>query len=222
MADDTTADPKADAGAASEVADSAQEQAQRAAQDAEANPEDASRKGEDGAGEPEGAPEPSTDARTLRIRLLERELAEREQTLHEYIRAHKKAQADLEAFRDRLKRDLDSEIEIGRARVVERLLDVHDNLARTVEAAQGGGSLESLRSGVELVARQFLQRMEEMGLVRVDPTGETFDPNSMEALSVVPVGDPSQDGKVVATVRPGFRLGERELRPASVVVGRRS
>ncbi|MEZ4268831.1 MAG: nucleotide exchange factor GrpE [Myxococcota bacterium] len=167
----------------------------------------------------EDAP-PLTDARTLRIRLLERELAEREQTLHEYIRAHKKAQADLDAFRERLRRDQAEEVEAGRAKVVERLLDVHDNLARTVEAAKSGGNTESLRSGVELVERQFLQRLHELGLERIDPLGSPFDPGSMEALSVVPVDSPEQDGKVIATVRPGFRLGQRELRPASVVVGR--
>ncbi len=161
-----------------------------------------------------------SDARTLRIRLLERELAEREQTLHEYIRAHKKAQADLEAFRERLQRDHASEIEAARAKVVERLLDVHDNLARTVEAVRIGGDVHSLRSGVELVERQFLQRLQELGLVRVDPTGTRFDPGSMEALSVIPVDSPDKDGTVVATIRSGFRLGERELRPASVVVGR--
>lgn len=162
----------------------------------------------------------ATDARTLRIRLLERELAEREQTLHEYIRAHKKAQADLGAFRERLERDHASEVEAGRAKVVERLLDVHDNLARTVEAVRIGGDVQSLRAGVELVERQFLQRLQELGLVKVDPTGTRFDPGSMEALSVIPVNSPDKDGTVVATIRPGFRLGERELRPASVVVGR--
>jgi molecular chaperone GrpE len=175
--------------------------------------------GADAASASEGAP-PLTDARTLRIRLLERELAEREQTLHEYIRAHKKAQADLEAFRERLQRDQASEIEAGRAKVVERLLDVHDNLARTVEAVRTGGDAQSMRSGVELVERQFLQRLQELGLVRVDPTGTPFDPGSMEALSVIPVDSPEKDGRVIATIRPGFRLGERELRPASVVVGR--
>jgi molecular chaperone GrpE len=213
MADEKTIDPAHTADPVEVVAEIVDEQAQ-AAEDAAA--EDAAAAEDDGS----AASEPVADARTLRIRLLERELAEREQTLHEYIRAHKKAQADLDAYRERLQRDLDSEIEAGRAKVVERLLDVHDNLTRTVDAARTESSIESLRAGVELVERQFRHRLEELGLIKVDPTGSAFDPNSMEAISVIPVGSPDQDGKVVATVRSGFRLGERELRPASVVVGR--
>ena len=170
----------------------------------------------------EPAPLPPPDPRTLRIRLLERELAAREETLRDYIKAHKKAQSEFDVFKQRLLRDQEHEIAAARAKAVEPMLDVHDNLKRTLDAVRGGGSFESLQDGVELVARQFIQTLEGMGLERHDPTGETFDPATMNALAVVPVTDPALVNKVVVTIQPGFRLGDREIRPALVQVGRKA
>ena len=165
--------------------------------------------------------EPPPDPRLARIRFLEAELERREETLREYIKAHKKAQAEFEAFRQRLLRDQEREVAAAQARAVEPMLDVFDNLDRTIEATRRGGDLSTLMSGVELVARQFLQTLETMGLERHDPTGEPFDPATMNALGVIPVTDAADNNKVLITVQPGFRLGEREIRPALVQVGRK-
>ncbi|MCC6621193.1 MAG: nucleotide exchange factor GrpE [Deltaproteobacteria bacterium] len=174
---------------------------------------------------PEAPPQaPYSDPRDLRIQLLERTLAEREATLHTYIRAHKKAEADFEAFRQRMNRDKDKEVEAAAGRLVEKLLDIDDNLERTLQAAEAqraaSPAVEGIITGVRLVHRMFLERLGELGLQRLDPTGQTFDPTSMEALGITPVDDPAKDGKVVITLRPGFRLGSRELKPALVQVGR--
>ena len=59
------------------------------------------------------------------------------------------------------------------------------------------------------------------GVERVDPAGETFDPNLAEAIGMEPVEDESMDGRVTRTYRPGYRLGERILRPARVAVGKK-
>jgi molecular chaperone GrpE len=179
-----------------------------------------SAEGREGETEPPRAPPP--DYRELRIQTLERTLAEREATLHSYIRAHKKAEADFEAFRQRLERDRDRELVASRAKLVERLLDVDDNLERTLDAAKRGGqdALAALVQGVEMVHRQFVERLTELGLERVTPTGKPFDPTSMEALGVVPVSDSSQHDTVVMTLRAGYRLGDREIRPALVQVGK--
>jgi molecular chaperone GrpE len=165
---------------------------------------------------------PPPDFRELRIQTLERALAEREATLHSYIRAHKKAEADFEAYKQRLERDRERELAAARAKLVERLLDVDDNLERTLAAARSGGAgaIEGLVKGVELIHRQFIERLTELGLERTDPTGKPFDPNSMEALGVVPVDDPAKNDTVVVTMRSGYRLGDREIRPALVQVGR--
>ncbi len=188
----------------------------------EAGADEAEAEADEAEPEPEPAPLPPPDPRSLRIRFLEAELAAREETLREYIKAHKKAQTEFDAFKQRLLRDQEREIGAARAKAVEPMLDVHDNLKRTLDAVRGGGSFESLLDGVEFVARQFIQTLEAMGLERHDPTGETFDPATMNALAVVPVTDPELVNKVVVTIQPGFRLGEREIRPALVQVGRKA
>jgi len=159
------------------------------------------------------------DPRDLRIRLLERQLGENEARLRDYIKAHKKAQAEFEGLRDRLRRDQEEQIDIAKGKVVERFLDVADNLDRSIQADQGGGTLESLLSGVALVHKMFDQALEELGLEKHDPQGETFDPMTMEANGMIAVSDASLANKVINTLRPGYRLKGRELRPALVQVG---
>jgi molecular chaperone GrpE len=175
-----------------------------------------------GAAEQDAPTPPPYDPREERIKGLTRALESSEAQLHDYIKAHKKAKAEWEAYRLRLRRDQEAQVEVARGKVVERFLDVADNLERSLEAAGADtATLASLRDGMGLIHRQFTQALEGLGLERHDPTGEAFDPNSMEALGVVPVTDPSQDGKVVSCIKAGFRLGDRELRPALVQVGRK-
>lgn len=185
-------------------------------QDAEGTQEAEGTQAEDG----QKANPPPPDLRDLRIQTLERQLHERDATLHEYIRAHKKAQADMEAYRARLERDRERDLVAAKIKFVERLLDVHDNLERTVDAAKQSGESEAMVSGLEMVLNQFISRLEELGLTRHDPTGEAFDPTSMEAFGVSPVQDPAAHDTVVFTMRTGYRLGDREIRPALVHVGK--
>jgi len=161
------------------------------------------------------------DFRDQRIQMLEQALEEREDRLQNYIRAHRKAQADFDGFKDRMRANEESHKEAARGKVVERMLSVYDNLQRSLEASRTADAFDDLRAGVELVTRDFLQRLEEMGLRRFDPIGMPFDPACMEALGVVPVAEDERNGTVVMTLQPGFRLENRELRPAKVQVGRK-
>lgn len=160
------------------------------------------------------------DPRNARIDLLERMLSDRETTLQAYIRAHKKSEQDFEAFKQRLERDREREVTAAKSKVVEKLLDVEDNLERTIDAAARTNSIESLIEGARLVHRMFRERLAELGLERVDPIGQQFDPTSMEALGMIPVNDPARDNTVVLTMRAGYRVGDTEIRPALVQVGK--
>ncbi len=180
--------------------------------------EDSAEAAEEPAEEP--AKDTWKDPRNARIELLERMLAEREATLQSYIRAHKKSEQDLEAFKGRLERDRERELMQAKAKIVEKLLDVEDNLERTIDAAARGGTIEAFVEGARLVHRMFRERLGELGLERVDPAGQPFDPASMEALGMIPVQDADKDGTVVLTLRAGYRIGETEIRPALVQVGK--
>jgi molecular chaperone GrpE (heat shock protein) len=128
------------------------------------------------------------------------------------------ALADLEETKQRVSRDLDRQVELQRARVLEELLPVLDNLERTIAAA--GESPSPLVDGIRLVHGQFLNALRKFGLERVSALGERFDPRRHDAMAVVPVSDAHQDGMVVSEIEPAYVVGDRVIRPARVQVGR--
>ena len=108
----------------------------------------------------------------------------------------------------------------GAARCAVEILEVVDNLDRAVDAAGQASSVDAVVQGIEMVRRQFLSKLEGLGVTRVDATGQHFDPQTHEAVTTVPATSPDQDGIVVGIVRHGYRIGDDVLRPASVAVAK--
>jgi molecular chaperone GrpE len=101
------------------------------------------------------------------------------------------------------------------------MLEVLDNLDRAIASAQAAGTPDSaLLQGVELVRRQFLAKLESLGVQRIESAGQPFDPSIHEAVTMVPAASGDQDGVVVGVIRPGYRIGDQVLRPAAVAVGK--
>jgi molecular chaperone GrpE len=120
-----------------------------------------------------------------------------------------------------LRREISKDIERARREILAELLDVVDNLDRAVEsAAQPGASPQALLQGVEMVRRQFLQKLEGLGVTRIEVQGQAFDPTLHEAIASVPAESAGQDGQVVGVVRQGYRIGDDILRPAAVAVAK--
>jgi molecular chaperone GrpE len=145
--------------------------------------------------------------------------AEAEQRLQEYIEAFKGFKQEQEQFRERLNRDVDRRVELKFGTLVNELLEAVDNMDLALEHASEVPEAGPLAQGVELARRRFLETLERHGVEKVDPRGEEFDPNEAEAVRVDPVDDPAMASKVTKVLRPGYRLGERIIRPARVAVG---
>jgi molecular chaperone GrpE len=126
------------------------------------------------------------------------------------------ALADLEAARARVDRDAARVKDELRAQLVAELLPVLDNLDRSIAA----GGDESVVEGVRLVRAQLMGVLHKYGLERFDVLGEPFDPRAHDAMSVVDTASPGLDGVVIDQWEPGYRIGDKLLRPARVVVGR--
>jgi molecular chaperone GrpE len=150
---------------------------------------------------------------------LRAEAAERK--LHEYIAAFKQAQADHEEFRERLHRDVDRKVELQFGSLVAELLDTADDLDLALSHMEGVSGAEALVLGVALARDRFLATLERHGVDRVVLDGEEFDPNVAEAVRVVDTESTELEGRVAATIRAGYRLGDRVIRPARVAVARR-
>jgi molecular chaperone GrpE len=132
----------------------------------------------------------------------------------------RQALAELEDAKQRLVRDNERELERLRGRVLEGLLPVLDNLERSINAAETSRNVQGLLDGMKLVLGQFLNALAPYGLERVSAIGTRFDPAVHDAVAIIPVNDPAQDGVVIAETEPAYRVGGRVVRPAKVQVGR--
>ena len=154
------------------------------------------------------------------VEQLEQQIAEKDRQIQEYLSKYRAAASEFEEARLRLRREISKDIERSRRDILADLLEVVDNLDRAIDSARQGGSTETLLQGVEMVRRQFLAKLESLGVKRIEADHQPFDPTLHEAISSVPASSPEQDGIVVGTVRTGYRIGDDVLRPAAVAVAK--
>ena len=130
-------------------------------------------------------------------------------------------QADMDNLRKRLVR----EHEKSRLRTLERfmndLLPVRDSLERGLEAAKDpAASVESLTEGKQLIMKMLTKAMGDHGLKTIDPTGEAFDPEKHEAMTML-TSDEFDENSIIDVLEKGYQLHDRLIRPAKVVVSRK-
>jgi len=142
-----------------------------------------------------------------RIALLERER-------DEYLADVKRLAADFDNYRKRAAREQQSLVARAHERLVKDLLPVLDDLERALEAAEQHEEAR-LEDGVRLVHRELRGTLEKEGLVEIETDGE-FDPHVHEALLSQPSDE--DDGAILQVIQKGYRLGDRVLRPARVVI----
>jgi len=128
-------------------------------------------------------------------------------------------QADFENFRKRTLKEKEEAFRYGNQNIVKDLLPTVDNLERAIEHARGSqtGDLEGLLQGVELVLRELLGALEQHGLAAIEAEGQTFDPAVHEAMTQQ-IDESAPANTVMQVFQKGYRLRDRLLRPARVVV----
>lgn len=132
-----------------------------------------------------------------------------------------RAAADLDNYRKRVAREKEELARFTSERIVAALLPALDNLERAIDAAQQHGiENSSLLEGITQVCSQFRRTLTEFGLKEVSANaGHPFDPNLHEAVSHVESGE-HPEGHVVEQLQRGYKLADRLLRPARVVVSK--
>jgi molecular chaperone GrpE len=133
--------------------------------------------------------------------------------------------AEMENLRKRTAREVTDARVYGVASFARDLLGVADNMRRALEAltpamresAEPG--VKAFIEGVELTERELDKALEKSGVRRFDPRGEKFDPNFHQAMFEVP-NSSVPAGSIVEVVQPGYKIGERVLRPALVGVSK--
>ena len=149
-----------------------------------------------------------------RVEELEQRLAEAEAKRDEYLNDLKRLAAEFDNFRKRAARDQENLVARAHERLVKALLPVLDDLERALQAAAEHEEAK-LEEGVRLVHRELLDVLVREGLVEIATDGQ-FDPHVHEALLQQP--SEAEEGSVIEVLQKGYRLGDRVLRPARVVV----
>jgi len=145
---------------------------------------------------------------------LDERLAALEAERDEYLNDLKRVAADFENYRKRVARDQESLVARAHERLVKELLPVLDDLERALAAAEEHEEAK-LEEGVRLVHRELKAALDREGLAEIDTNG-VFDPHVHEALLSQP--SDAREGSVLEVLQKGYRLGDRVLRPARVVV----
>lgn len=129
--------------------------------------------------------------------------------------------ADFDNFKKRAAREKQEAIKYANESLMQKLVPVLDSLDMALTAAQSAGpdSGQSLQSGVNMVMQQLKSALAEAGLEEVNALGQPFDPNFHEALAQQETPE-VPEGQVVHQHRKGYKLRDRLLRPASVVVAK--
>jgi molecular chaperone GrpE len=149
-----------------------------------------------------------------RISELEQRLGELEAELEERVDDLKRVAADFDNYRKRAVRDQESLVARAHERLVKELLPVLDDLERALDAAAQHEEAE-LEEGVRLVHRELSHILSKEGLVAIETDGK-FDPHEHEALLTQP--SDAEEGAILQVIQKGYRLGDRVVRPARVVV----
>src|SRR5438094_7204289 len=124
-------------------------------------------------------------------------------------------QADFENYKKRAARERDEGIKYANRSLLERLVSIVDNFELGLSAAREERS--PIYSGMNMVLKQLTDFLTENGLEPIDAVGKQFDPNLHEAIGHEP-SNKVPEGHVIRQTRRGYRLKDRLLRPATVVV----
>ena len=152
---------------------------------------------------------------------LRDELEESRRETGQSMDAAQRAQAELVNFR---RRTDEERIELGKystTRLISKLLPVAEELDLAVSHAVGGGAKDSWLEGVKLIQRKLSNLLESEGVTPIETVGAVFNPIEHEALGTVESSEHAP-GYIAEAVRSGYRLHDRVIQPAQVIVARES
>ncbi len=145
-------------------------------------------------------------------------LAEALRELEQYKDRWLRLVAEFDNYKKRRSREFDALVQSASENLIRELLPVLDSVARALDhRADGEEDSEGFKQGVTMIMEQFPKALQRRGLSEIEAVGQPFDPNFHEALMQMS-SDEHAEGLVMAVVERGYRLGDKVIRPARVVV----
>ena len=159
--------------------------------------------------------QPEQAACEVDIKALQEELEKAKAQSDEYLDLAQRKQAEFANYRRRTEGVRQEAYDDGRRDAIAQVLPVVDNLERALAAA--GEEENAMKSGVEMVLRQTRDALTKMGVEEIDPQGQPFDAELMNAV-MQGSADEGEPGTVCMVLQKGYKLGERVIRHAMVKV----
>jgi molecular chaperone GrpE len=150
------------------------------------------------------------------------ELKERAAKAEEHWDRFLRATAELDNYRKRAIREKQEATRFANEALLEKLVPVLDNFDMALASAKNaqGDVVQSLKTGINMIHQQLRQVLMDSGLEELDAEGKAFDPNFHEAISQRDAAD-VPEGQVLQQLRKGYKLRERLIRPATVIVAKK-
>lgn len=147
---------------------------------------------------------------------LEKQLAKAQEEAKKYLNNWHRAEADFQNYKRRTEQEREELRRFGNVSVIINLLPVLDDFERAFASLDSHLAGLSWFDGMLLIYRKLRQLLENAGVRQIETEGQTFDPRYHEAVAHVE----GEEGKVISEVQRGYKLHDRVLRPAMVVVGK--
>ena len=149
---------------------------------------------------------------------LQKELETATKTIEEQKDKYLRLSAEFDNYRKRTMKEKAELIKNGGEKTISAILPILDDMERALQNAAKTEDLDAIRQGIELISQKFHKVLEQEGLQKMEPIGEAFDTDYHEAVALVPAPNEEQKGKVLDCVQTGYKLNDKVIRHAKVVV----
>ena len=146
------------------------------------------------------------------------ELEAAKATIEEQKDKYLRLSAEFDNYRKRTLKEKADLIKNGGEKAISAILPILDDLERALQNMQKADDVKAMYEGIDLIYQKFLKGLSQEGLQKMEPVGEVFDTDYHEAVALVPAPSEDQKGKVLDCVQTGYKLNDKVIRHAKVVV----
>ena len=149
---------------------------------------------------------------------MQKQLEEAQQTIEDQKDKYLRLSAEFDNYRKRTLKEKAELIKNGGEKAISAILPILDDLERALANMQKLDDIQAMYDGIDLIHQKFLKTLSQEGLQKMEPVGEAFDTDFHEAIALVPAPEEAQKGKVLDCVQTGYKLNDKVIRHAKVVV----
>lgn len=149
---------------------------------------------------------------------LGKELEAAQATIEDQKDKYLRLSAEFDNYRKRTMKEKAELIKNGGEKAIAAILPILDDLERALANMQKADDVKAMYEGIDLIHQKFLKNLNQEGLEKMNPIGEAFDTDFHEAVALVPAQEEEQKGKVLGCVQTGYKLNDKVIRHAKVVV----